>query len=522
VTARVVLVGFEDQDNLGLRYLSSRLRQSGHDVRIVALTGDPRSVLAAIREVAPHVVGFSLIFQFMAPQFASLLAHLRRDGVTAHFTMGGHYASFDPDKLLELVPALDSVVRYEGEDTIVELAERVRDGTSWRDVLGLALRGPGGVVKNDLRPGREDLDELPWPDRDDICYAAQAMPTASMLASRGCPWKCSFCSIITFYADNGTPGRRRREPQRVIDEIEYLHRERGVRVILWQDDDFLAGGKMATAWALDLARGLTARGLHRTLRWKISCRSDEIRDDLLGPLVEAGLCHVYLGVESGDDQDLRSLNKLLKPRVHLRAGQILRKLGVSFDFGYMLLNPWSTLRTLRSSARFLAEFSADGATVAGFCRMMPYAGTPAETRLRAEGRLLEQDFDVDYAFLDSRLDVFYDWSLHAFLKRNFAVDGTWNLLRVLLYEAHLAFPDRPIDPVFRDSAHALTAVSNQLLLSAVERAVDVIEAGADRPDHPALIEIARQHDAHDTLLRGDIAQLMRSRPDISEQMHVTR
>ena len=95
------------------------------------------------------------------------------------------------------------------------------------------------------RQGREILDELPWPDRDDIVYRNQRTPTASMLGSRGCPWVCSFCSIITFYEGNGTKGRRRRDPARVVDELEYLHRERGVEVVLWQDDDFLAGGPVA-------------------------------------------------------------------------------------------------------------------------------------------------------------------------------------------------------------------------------------------------------------------------------------
>ena len=120
-----------------------------------------------------------------------------------------------------------------------------------------------------------------------------------MLASRGCPWQCSFCSIITFYEANGTKGRRRRDPLRVVDEVENLVRVRGARLVLFQDDDFLAGGDAARAWALRVASELRRRGLHREMRFKIACRSDEVREAVLAPLVEAGLCHVYLGVESG-------------------------------------------------------------------------------------------------------------------------------------------------------------------------------------------------------------------------------
>ncbi len=141
---RVVLVGFEDQDNLGLRYLSSRLKQQGYATRIVTITGGPEPVLQAVRDLDPHVVGFSLIFQFLVPQFAVLLARLREAGVTTHFTMGGHYASFEPETLLAAIPELDTVVRYEGEDTLVELAERIASGVEWKDVRGIAFRGEGG------------------------------------------------------------------------------------------------------------------------------------------------------------------------------------------------------------------------------------------------------------------------------------------------------------------------------------------------------------------------------------------
>jgi radical SAM superfamily enzyme YgiQ (UPF0313 family) len=81
---------------------------------------------------------------------------------------------------------------------------------------------------------------------------------ASILGGRGCPWRCSFCSIITFYEANGTKGRRRRDPVRIADELEHLHRDRGVRIILRQDDDFLAGGEGGGALGACNRRGVRA------------------------------------------------------------------------------------------------------------------------------------------------------------------------------------------------------------------------------------------------------------------------
>jgi len=511
--ARVLLVGYEDQDNLGLRYLAASLRAAGHEARFARFDDGPRALLEPVRGWRPDLVGFSMIFQFLAPAFAEAVAALRADGCAAHLTMGGHYASFEPGALLELMPGLDSVVRFEGEGAIVALADALAFGRPWRGLPGLAWRADGELRIGPPREPVADLDELPWPVRDDLDYRAQALPTASVLASRGCPWRCSFCSIVPFYAGNGTRGRRRRDPARVVDEIEHLVRGRGARLLLFQDDDFLAGGPAATAWALEVGRRLVERGLHREQRFKFSCRSDEIREDVLAPLVEAGLAHVYLGVEAGDPRSLEALDKRITPDVHLRAGETLRRLGLSFDFGFMLLEPWSTLATVRGNLAFLREFCADGAAVAGFCRALPYAGTPMERRLREEGRLAGPALEADYAFLDPRLDALWDFSLVAFTGRNHGADATWDRLRGLLFEASLDWPERPRDPDFLQAARLLAAASNELLVDAVEEALEVLE---DRPgiraDDARLLDAAVRAREGDARVRGLLDALWLQRP----------
>ncbi len=521
--AKVLLVGFEDQDNLGLRYLASRLRQAGHEPRILAFSKGPAAILAAVADFRPDLIGFSLIFQFLAPVFAQAVKSLRDAGVATHLTVGGHFSSFEPLRVLRGLPGLDSVVLFEGEDTVVELARRLAEGESWRDVPGLAFVGAeGALVSSAPATPRNDLDTLPWPERGDIDYSADRLPTASMLGSRGCPWRCSFCSIITFYAENGTRGRRRRDPVRVVDEVEHLHRDRGVEVILWQDDDFLAGGKAARDWALGIAAEIRRRGLHHGLRWKISCRSDEVRADVLRPLVAAGLTHVYLGVEAGDAEDLRHLDKRLSPDVHLRAGEVLRALDLSFDFGFMLLNPWSTVASVRNNLAFLRAFAGDGASAAGFCRMLPYSGTPAARQLAEEGRLIEDGFDVDYRFLDPHLDAFYDWTLHAAGERNASAGGTWNLLRFLLYEAHLDTPRHPSRPEMRIAARQIVAASNELLVTVAEQALELVVAGADPFGDPELEALREVHGEEDLRLRTAAHRLLADRPSVSERMHAAR
>jgi radical SAM superfamily enzyme YgiQ (UPF0313 family) len=513
VTRRVLLVGFEDQDNLGIRYLSSRLLADGHETRIAAFNEDPAPLLAVIRAEHPDVVGFSLIFQYMVPEFAAVIRALRAAGVRAHFTIGGHYASFAPEELLGMIPELDSVVRFEGEETLAELVANL-DGDRWRSTPGIAWLDGDRVRLNEPRQGARAIDAFPEPDRRDIDYRGQRFPTASVLGSRGCPWQCTFCSIITFYEANGTKGRRRRDPMRVVDEIEYLVRQRGAVTILFQDDDFLAGGPAARRWAMSIAEELVRRGLHEEMRYKIACRSDELRPELVAPLVESGLCHVYLGVESGEDQTLLTLNKLMESEAHVRAGRVLREHDLTFDFGYMLMEPWSTLHSVRGSSRFLREFTADGWTVAGFCRTLPYVGTPMERRLREEGRLVGPALDADYRFLDPRLDLFWDFTQVAFEGRNFGPQATWNLLRGLLFETHFDLPGHRRNPDRDEAARALARASNTVMLDVVDTALDLVESGAVTAlDDPVLFDLARLARQEDRMIRRQMAEFDRTHSD---------
>lgn len=507
---RILLVGFEDQDNLGIRYLSSRLLRDGHHTKIMGFGTDPGPLVAAARQERADVVGFSLIFQYMVPKFASVIRALREAGVDAHFTIGGHYASFEPTELLRMIPELDSVVRFEGEETLAEIVSSL-DGGAWQHVDGIAWSDGTDMHVNPPRHGGVAIDDIPEPDRRDIDYHSQELPTASVLASRGCPWKCSFCSIITFYEANGTKGRRRRHPHRVVDEIEDLVRNRGVQLVLFQDDDFLAGGRPARAWALEIAADLVRRGLHKEMRFKIACRSDEVRADTLPALIEAGLCHVYLGVEAGDEQSLLSLNKLLEAEAHTRAGELLRQFDVSFDFGFMLLEPWSTMQSARKNLAFLRQFTADGWVVAGFCRTLPYVGTPIERRLREEGRLEGPALDAEYRFLDTKLDLLWDFCLMAFEGRNFGPNATWNQLRGLLFETHFDLPGRRRDSITHEAAQALVRASNGIMLDVLEQAFELIEDGsAESREDPELLALARLARREDQLVRRQMRDLILS------------
>jgi hypothetical protein len=183
-----------------------------------------------------------------------------------------------------------------------------------------------------------------------------------------------------------------------------------------------------------------------------------------------------MGVESGDADGLQHMNKMLKPEQHLAAGHVLRSLDMSFDFGFMLLEPYSTIGSVRANIDFLDDFVGDGWSVANFCRTLPYAGTPLKRQLESEGRLKGTPFEPDYNFLDPKLDRFYDWMLLTFRVRNFSNTGLCHILRALTFEAHLRLPgQRHFAPIDRAYVHSLAARCNGYTLNTLRAALDHID-----------------------------------------------
>jgi anaerobic magnesium-protoporphyrin IX monomethyl ester cyclase len=224
-------------------------------------------------------------------------------------------------------------------------------------------------------------------------------------------------------------------------------------------------------------RDIAAAGFAGELTFKISCRSDEIDEEILRRLMDGGLTHVYMGVESGDKEGLVNMHKRMKPESHLRAGRILKKLELSFDFGFMMVEPYSTFRSIRQNIAFLEEFIGDGWTVAPFCRMLPYAGTPMKRRLEAEGRMLGNAFEPDYKFLDPKLDIFYEWMIATFYERNFTNQGLCHMFRGLNFEASLRLPRRNrVSDAQRAYLRYLTSVCNRVACYTLRCAVDHLEA----------------------------------------------
>ena len=403
----VMLVGFQNQGNLGLGYLAAMLRRYGYSVRVVDIEQEPEEILRIAQEINPLLIGFSLIFQFFIDRYAVLLYLLRAQGFDCHFTMGGHFPSLSYEQTLELVPELDSVVRFEGEATLVELADAISTGKDWRNIHGLAYRRDGEVILTPARALVEDLDQLPYPDRDYEPQTVLGRSIMPILASRGCARTCSFCSIHTFY--RAAPGRivRTRKPAAVVREMRMLYEDQGITVFLFQDDDFPLFGTVWRKWAREFVAELHRSGLAGKVIWKINCRADAVERELFIAMRDAGLYLVYMGLESGSEEGLETLHKQITVEQNIRAVNLLKSIGLMFEYGFMLLDPSSTFESVRENLNFLRTILADGCLPVTFCRMLPYDGTPIKDELVRTGRLRGDVCSPNYDFLDPRLEDFY-------------------------------------------------------------------------------------------------------------------
>jgi anaerobic magnesium-protoporphyrin IX monomethyl ester cyclase len=487
----VALIGFLDQGNLGMGYLSAVLRRHGCEPAWIEVRGAADAIAAEVLELRPLVVGFSLIFQFFLPQYRKLAQRLREAGVTSHFTIGGHYASLCPEELLANFPEIDSVVRYEGEETLVELVDRLAKREEWREIDGLAYLRDGKVVATQARALVGDLDSLPFPDRPKPPERIGGFATLPVLASRGCIRRCSFCSIHTFYRT--APGKvvRVRKPEKVVEEMLDLHRRLGVRVFLFQDDDFPLWGKKGRRWADELTGRLHDSGLADRAIWKISCRAEYVETELFQELREAGLFLTYMGLESGVETGLEILFKQMSVAGNIQAAETLKALDIVFSYGFMLFDPSSTFESVRGNIAFLRRIVGDGAAPAVFSRMLPYGGTPIRDQLAKEGRLRGDLTKPDYVFLDEKLDGYYR-RLHVALKPWIHNHGLSNELSYAWDElgtfARLT-PGLIGEGDYRKRLANLTANANEKLFRFVEQTSEAFEAGDVAPLAPEPVAV---------------------------------
>ena len=474
----ILLVGYETEENIGLRSIASFLKSRGLRVSIEPYeSSNKEDILKRIIKERPKLICFSLIFQGMLPDFADLICYLRNKGVRAHFNMGGHFPTIEYEETLKLINGLDTVVRHEGEFTLYELFQRLDQPESWSEIQGIAFIRNGSLVVTDPRPLVEDLDFLPFIERNYCSPDYKGLGFSSMLASRGCYYDCSFCSIQTFYGSAPGPRRRSRSPANVALEMEILFNH-GIRIFSFKDDDFGMKTKSQQNWIEIFSEELKKRGLFKKILWRISCRADEVDVGMLRKLKEVGLVYLYIGIESGSVQGLKTANKHYTAEDVFHTLTILQDLDLNFEYGFMLFDPYSTFHSIKENLAFLGEICKDGRCVVHFTKMMPYAGTKIAQSLKNEGRLCGDIVAPNYSYEDTRIGLLERFFINTFREMIFKEEGIVYLLQCAQFDSIVLekfFSNKFDTQTYSKSIKNLTNRWNESTLETMNLAVNFME-----------------------------------------------
>lgn len=385
---------------LGLGYLAATVRDH-HEVEVLdALAEGLGPPEAAARVVAwrPDLLGISLHTQSWLAA-GELLGRVRAALPGVITVAGGPHISGEPAPSLRKLPALDYGVRGEAEGAFPALVALLAAGEPCPEALAAV---PGLVFRDgaEIRVGEparvEDLGELPRPARDLLheerfpvnqLFRLGTGPHALIGASRGCPQACSFCGIRALHG----PGIRLRDPRDVLAEVDELVRARGVRTLLFVDDNITA----ERDWALELFAGLAES--FPGLGWSPvhGLRLDTLDAALVRALEASGCFFFYAGIESGSQRLLELVRKGCSlDDVREKLALVRRHSGIRVGGFFILGLPGETVEDLIATIRFARSLKLDRAV---FLPATLSPGSPLHREAQAAGSIDDhsgQDYTV--------------------------------------------------------------------------------------------------------------------------------
>ncbi len=376
---------------LGLAWIAAVLEKDGHKVAILdtpTLELGPEEWLAEVRRFKPDVVGVSMLTP-TAPRGYKAVKMLKEEMPDVITVAGGpHPTAMWQEALQE---GFDVVVLREGEytarDLIATIEDKGFDPEALREVAGIAFREPktGRYKLTKPRPLISNLDELPWPARHLLpmhkyTLFNKPIQVAHVMASRGCPYGCMYCSTSYFW------GRRVRfrSAKNVADEVEYLYDKYKARYVVFADDELVINRMFVEEWV----REIKERGLD--IQFACGARVDHVRKDFMKFLYDNGCAILYFGVESANQSTIDKIGKKIKVEQAIRVFQWRKELGGYAMGSFILGFPWETLDDMKKTVQLAIKLDPD---YAQFTALTPYPGTPMFEYARKHNLIVDWNWE---------------------------------------------------------------------------------------------------------------------------------
>ena len=377
-----ILFFYRGAESFGIEYLSAVLTQAGHQTELIYDPGldnnfyvspgllkklnVPRKLVRKARDFSPDLVAFSSItnlYPYIKDMARALKAELKMPAV-----IGGIHPTVLPELVLQ-EDCFDIVCRGEGEYALLELADRLEKGEDITDIENLWVKDSQGVIhKNEQRPLIQDLDALPFPDKDLFYRNGAFWRNVSIMTGRGCPYRCTFC-VNSFYHQMNTRRERmvrRRSVDNVIQELRLYKQKYRPRTVNFQDDTF----SMDIDWLEEFADKYAAE---INVPFQCNVHPMTVTREIVKALKKAGCRSVCMGIQSGNNE-LRKM-VLKRPDTNERiieASRLIKEEGIQLVAEYIFGLPDETPDTMWESVTLNRQIRADNTSTFVF---YPFPGT---------------------------------------------------------------------------------------------------------------------------------------------------
>jgi len=395
---------------LGLAYVAAALRAAGHDVAVIdAIAEAPEQTVPAGRlhrlgltdeqildriDPTARVLGITNMFSFNWPTLRELIRKVRARHPERLIVCGGEHFTGLPELSMRSAP-IDYIVLGEGEDVVVELFAQLDADAPFdpSTVPGLCWRRGDEIVLNPRAERRRDVDDLPWPawdlfdvegyNRHDLVSGLRWGTTLPILATRGCPYQCTYCSSPKMW----TTRWYARDPIRVVDEIEHLHGRYGATNFPMQDLTMI----IKKDWVVRFCREIIRRSLDISWQFPSGTRCEVVDDEVAALLGQSGCRLLCYAPESGSERTRALIKKKMKTESLLAAVDAAVGADLRLETFFVIGFPHDTAEDMRETARLARELARRGGEDVAVNFFFPIPATELFGYLERQGRVTCSD-----------------------------------------------------------------------------------------------------------------------------------
>ena len=380
---------------LGLAYISSSLKKRNFKVQILDAVGDnPKNRVAyykgylvgssfseIINKVSPSTkyIGISVIFTHEWPLVVKMIELLKEKYPYKKVVIGGEHVSAMPEFCLATSKA-DFIVMGEGEETIIDLLSYndVNSQESLNQIKGLGFKINEKIFINSRRKRRTELDEISFPDWKNFevkkyhdnrfvggMYSENI--TIPILATRGCPYQCTYCSAPNMWLPKWIP----RDPIKVVDEITYYKKVFNAKNFPFQDLTAI----IKKDWIKTFCQEIIKRKLNITWQLPTGTRSEAIDDEIAELLKKSGMTSMAYAPESGSEETRMYIKKRMKTENLFNSIDSASKAKLNVAVFIVIGFPHDNNINLKQNINFIKKLARHGVTDLSVGYYMALPGT---------------------------------------------------------------------------------------------------------------------------------------------------